>query len=83
MNFIELKMRLQDVVVVPSRMGKRYSNDYSDEQLRKQADDLENAVTIPVNVEIKADHKVLDLSEVEGYLKKSEEDRSSKLRLSR
>ncbi|MGB8780053.1 MAG: hypothetical protein WCD81_05325 [Candidatus Bathyarchaeia archaeon] len=34
-------------------MGKRYSKDYSDEELRKQAGDLENAVTIPVNVEIK------------------------------
>lgn len=56
---------------MPSRMGKRYSNDYSDEQFRKQADDLENAVTIPVNVEIRADHRVLDLGEVEGYLKKA------------
>jgi NAD-dependent dihydropyrimidine dehydrogenase PreA subunit len=52
-------------------MGKRYSNDYSDEELRKQADNLENAVTIPVNVEIKTDHRVLDLSEVESYLKKA------------
>ena len=56
---------------MPSRMGKRYSNDYSDEELRKQADNLENAVTIPVNVEIEADHRVLDLGEVENYLKKA------------
>jgi len=54
-----------------STMGKRYSNDYSDEELRKQAGDLENAVTIPVNVEIKANHRVLDLSEVESYPKKA------------
>lgn len=59
------------MVVLHSRMGKRYSNDYSDEELRKQANDLENAVTIPVNVEIKTDHKVLDLREVEGYLRKA------------
>jgi len=52
-------------------MGKRYSNDYSDEELRKQADGLESAVTIPVNVEIKYDHRVLDLGEVENYLKKA------------
>jgi len=50
---------------------KRYSNDYSEEELRKQADNLENAVTIPVNLEIKTNHRVLDLSEVESYLKKA------------
>jgi ferredoxin len=56
-------------VLLDTRMGKRYPNDYSDEELQKQADDLDNAVAIPVNVEIKADHRVLDLSEVESYLK--------------
>ena len=54
-----------------SRMRKRYSNDYSEEELRKQAGNLENAVTIPVNLEIETDHRVLDLSEVESYLKKA------------
>ena len=57
--------------MLASRMGKRYSHDYSDEELRKQARDLEYAVTIPVNIEIKANHRVLDLSEVESYLKKA------------
>lgn len=52
-------------------MGKRYLNDYSNEELRKQAGDLENAVTIPVNVEIKTNHRVLDLSEVESYLRRA------------
>jgi ferredoxin len=54
-----------------SIMGKRYPKDYLSEELWKQARDLESAVTIPVNVEIKADHKVLDLTEVESYLKKA------------
>lgn len=52
-------------------MGKRYSSDYTDEELRDQARELENAVTIPVNVEIKADHRVLDLGEVEKILRKA------------
>jgi NAD-dependent dihydropyrimidine dehydrogenase PreA subunit/ferredoxin-thioredoxin reductase catalytic subunit len=52
-------------------MGKRYSNDYSEEELRRRAGEFENVVTIPVNVEVKADHRVLDLGEVEGYLKKA------------
>jgi Pyruvate/2-oxoacid:ferredoxin oxidoreductase delta subunit len=52
-------------------MGKRYAKDYSDEELRKRAGEFEIVVTIPVNVEVKADHRVLDLSEVEGYLKRA------------
>ena len=56
---------------MPSIMGKRYSKDYSDEELRKRVGDFENVVTVPVNVEIKADHRVLDLGEVESYLKRA------------
>jgi len=52
-------------------MGKRYSKDYSDGELRKRADEFESVATIPVNMEIKADHRVLDLREVEEYLKKA------------
>jgi Pyruvate/2-oxoacid:ferredoxin oxidoreductase delta subunit len=52
-------------------VGKRYLRDYTDEELRKQADDLENAVTIPVNVEIRMDERVFDLSEVEKILKQA------------
>jgi Pyruvate/2-oxoacid:ferredoxin oxidoreductase delta subunit len=52
-------------------MGKRYSKDYSDDELQERAGDFENVVTIPVNVEVKADHRVLDLEEVESYLKKA------------
>jgi hypothetical protein len=53
------------------RARKRYARDYTDEELRAQARDLECAVTIPVNVEIEADHRVLDLGEVEKILKKA------------
>jgi Pyruvate/2-oxoacid:ferredoxin oxidoreductase delta subunit len=54
-----------------SAVGKRHLRDYTDEELRKQADDLENAVTIPVNVEIRMDERVFDLSEVEKILKQA------------
>ena len=59
------------MVAVPFKMGDRCSKDYSTEELLKRKREFENVVTIPVNVEIKADHKVLDLGEVEGYLKKA------------
>ena len=45
---------------------------YSDKDLRDIADSLQSAVTLPVNVEIEADHRVLDLSEVEKILRDSE-----------
>jgi Pyruvate/2-oxoacid:ferredoxin oxidoreductase delta subunit len=50
---------------------KRYLRDYTDEELRKQADDLENAVTIPVNIEIHMDERIFDLTEVEKILKQA------------
>jgi hypothetical protein len=56
---------------MPSIMGKRYPRDYTDDQLRAQARELESAVTIPVNVEIDADQRVLDLSEVEKILRQA------------
>ncbi len=52
-------------------MDKRVAHDYSDEELQAQADDIKCAVTIPVNIEIEADHRVLDLSEVEKILRKA------------
>ena len=53
------------------RDGKRNQSDYTEEELRREADTLERAVTIPVNVEIKADHRVLDLGEVEKILRQA------------
>ena len=44
---------------------------YSEKQLHEIADDLEKAVTIPVNYMIEADHQVFDLSEVEKILREA------------
>lgn len=56
---------------MPARTGKRYSSDYTEEELRTQARELERAVTIPVNVEVEADQRVLDLSEMESILRQA------------
>jgi Pyruvate/2-oxoacid:ferredoxin oxidoreductase delta subunit len=45
---------------------------YTEKELGDIADSLESAVTLPVNVEIEADHRVFDLSEVEKILRDSE-----------
>lgn len=52
-------------------MGKKYPSDYTEEELRAQARELESAVTSPANVEIEADHRVLDLGEVEKLLRQA------------
>ena len=44
---------------------------YSEKQLQEIADDIERAVTIPVNYMIEADHRVFDLSEVEKILREA------------
>jgi hypothetical protein len=48
---------------------QRYPRDYTEEELREQAASIEKAVTLPVNVEVEAEHRVLDLSEVEKLLR--------------
>ena len=53
-------------------MGKRYPRDYTEDKLRKIADDLEKAVTVPVNVMIEAEHRVYDLSEMKDILRGAE-----------
>ena len=45
---------------------------YSEKELRSIAADLTSAEAIPVNVEIEAEHRVFDFSEVEKILKHSE-----------
>jgi ferredoxin len=42
---------------------------YSEKQLKEIANDIDRAITIPVNTLIEADHKVFDLSEVEKILR--------------
>jgi ferredoxin len=56
---------------MPSREAKRDQSDYNREELRREADHLEQAVTIPVNVEIKANHRVLNLGEMEKILRRA------------
>ncbi|MGD2200641.1 MAG: 4Fe-4S binding protein [Candidatus Bathyarchaeota archaeon] len=50
----------------PSNYGKM--NFYSDEETREIADELEKAVTVPVNINIEAEHRVYDFSEVKKIL---------------
>lgn len=56
---------------MPNRIGKKYPHDYTEEELRAQARELKSATTIPVNVQIEADHRVFDLSEMKRILKKA------------
>ena len=56
---------------MPSKMGKRYASDYTDEELRAEARELESAVTIPVNIQIQVDHRVFDLGEAESLLRRA------------
>ena len=44
---------------------------YSEKQLQEIADDIDKAVTIPVNSMIEVDHRVFDLSEVENILREA------------
>ncbi len=53
------------------RMGQRLPNDWTEEELRENAEALEEAVTVPVNVEIEAEHRVLDLSQMEEILRRA------------
>jgi Pyruvate/2-oxoacid:ferredoxin oxidoreductase delta subunit len=44
---------------------------YSEEQVQRITDELEKAVTIPVNIEIEAEHRVYDFSEIKEILEKA------------
>lgn len=53
---------------MPYKMGDRVANDFTEEELRKDAMNLEKVVTVPVNVDLEVDHRVLDLSELRSIL---------------
>lgn len=53
------------------QLDQRFENDWSENELKEIYKDITTAVTIPVNVAIKGEHKVLDLSRVESLLKDS------------
>jgi len=45
--------------------GKQFENDYTVDELEKIYGDITSAVAVPVNVVIKAEHRVLDMSRME------------------
>ena len=49
--------------------GKQFENDYTVEELEKIYGDITSAVAVPVNVVIKAEHRVLDMSRMEEILR--------------
>ena len=51
------------------RMGYRFENDWSDEEIEDYDERIASGVTIPVNVSIEAEHRVLDLGRAEGLLR--------------
>lgn len=57
--------------IVQSKKAGRGSY-YSEKELSDIAADLTYAIALPVSIEIEADHRVLDLSEVEKVLRESE-----------
>lgn len=50
-------------------LGKRYEKDYTLETLERIYDDITVAVSVPVNVDLKAEHRVLDLSRMEEIVR--------------
>jgi len=53
-------------------LGKKYENDYTLEELEKIYSGIDIAVAVPVNVAIKAEHRVLDLSRMAEVLRGAE-----------
>jgi NAD-dependent dihydropyrimidine dehydrogenase PreA subunit len=52
--------------------GRRFKNDWTMDELDDIYSDIEMAVTVPVNVKIEAEHRVLDLSRMEEVLRDAE-----------
>lgn len=50
-------------------LGKRYEKDYDEKTLERIYDDITCATTVPVNVEIEAEHRVYDLSRMEEIIR--------------
>ena len=51
--------------------GSKEKRFYSDAELMEIADEIDRAVTIPVNMRIEAEHRVYDLSEIEKILREA------------
>ena len=54
------------------QMGRRFDNDWSEDELKEIYDDITSAVTIPVNVAIKGGHRILDMDKMEELLREAE-----------
>jgi len=52
-----------------SLQGKRFEEDYTVEELEGIYSDIDHSVTVPVNVAIKSEHRVLDLTRMEEILR--------------
>jgi len=59
------------VIMAHLKQGYRFENDWTMEKLKEHEENWKSAVTIPVNVEIEADHHVLNLEKVKEYLSKA------------
>lgn len=51
------------------RLGHRFKDDWSEDELKNTFKDIKSAVTVPVNIAIEGKHVVLDLGRVEKLLK--------------
>lgn len=49
--------------------GKRFSNDWTTEEIHDIVQRIHTAITVPVRMEIKGNHRVLNLEEARRYLK--------------
>ena len=50
------------------KQGYRFEDDWTIDELKEEKKDWNTAVTVPVNVKIEAEHRVLNLENVKGYL---------------
>lgn len=53
------------------KQGYRFEKDWTIEELKKFEESWKSAVTVPVNIEIEAEHLVLNLEKVREYLSKA------------
>lgn len=53
------------------KQGYRFENDWTIDELKEFEKDWNKAVTVPVNVEIEAEHRVLNFEKVKEYLSKA------------
>lgn len=58
--------------MVDRMQGKRYVNDWTTDELENIYSDITHAVTVPVDVKVKAEHRVLDLGSMEEILRGAE-----------